>query len=422
MPDLTDEIRRPQPTVFRRAHIKRREMSNGLFESTWQDITDYVQSWGRIQTAVDDVRLNSFRHSGITLQVLNDTGFFNDENNVNSFWFGYPTRYRTLVRIQGGYVQDDSVELPTDPSLGIFILDSEIGISSKSNLASFQCSSLQSIFDEIVATDIVGVGATQTASQIIAKIRDHTDGSGNAIFREFITQTAWNIQATSNNYNFATSTSLDGLTAWQLMQKLAEAEGFVLYIDRFGGFNFTDRDVPTGTTDLSLYGQGFQRPNIISLDEYKEDLDKYYNFFRFKHLEADTSTSYVEAGTVIAVSATNLSWKYGQRIYNFENKFVSATATAQSIVDTLFSEFSDVKNELRLTCKFIPHIDILDGVSVSYHSYDIVGQTLWNHFEWDDADWADEGDNFDWDAKGFKVLSRTIDLNRMMTSYILREN
>lgn len=417
---LNTLIRKPVANVFRRAYIKRRLSATGLFETDWLEITRYIRRWGSFTAAIDDVALNKFTHSGIRLTVVNDGGEFNPESNDNSLWFGYLTRYRTLVKIEAGYFDEDETELPADPTQGIYLLDGEIKISAKTNAAVLNCKSMVSVFDDIVATDISGLGATLTASEIITRVRDHTDGAGTAIFHQFITSTAWSIQTTTLNYNLATTTSLDGLTTWELMQKIAEAEGFQVHITRTGGFEFSDRLANTTTVSLSLYGQGFAGPNIIELGEYKEALDKYHNYFRFQWAEADTATSYVFAGTTTTVDPNNLSWKYGNKIYKFENTFFLTATTAQTVVDNLLTEFQSLKDELVVKAKFLPDTDIGDLLAVHFYSYGLADATIWDQFNWDEANWSDPGENFEWNGVEFKVLSRKTDLQNFTTTLRLR--
>lgn len=417
--------------VFRRAAIKRRNTSDGKYESSWTDITPFVKSWGTFNSSVDDVRLNRFRHSGITLKVRNDTGAFNPETDANSLWNGTLSRFRTLVRIQGGYKDENDAELPTDTSLGIYIMSEEIPRSAKSNDVVLSCKSLVSIFDEVVADEVPGIGATLTASELITRIRDHTDGSSNFIFREFITSTSWTIQATTNNYNLATTTSgLEGMSVWELMSKLAECEGFVVLVNRTGGFEFRNRDARTTTAALEFRGQGFVNPNVISFDSSNEAFDKYYNRFRLKWTEADTSTSYVEAGSGTAIDPSSTAWKYGNRTYAFENQFFLTSTAAQTIVNNLKTTFEDVEEEVALTAKFTPHIEVLDRVTLSYRSYSLEGLSLWDTFDWasdtavapgDGGNWAtEEGENFDYTDVEFKVLSRNTSLDNMTTNFTLR--
>lgn len=414
------EIERPSSVVFRKAQIKRRQLSDGLFESSWQPITEFVKKWGSLNSSVDDVRLNRFTFSGVNLTCRNDTGKFNDETNASSLWYNYLTRYRSLVRIQAGYYDTDgSSELPTDPSLGVFILDDQVEIAGSTNDVVLKCSSLKSIFDEVRARDINFGSLTANASAIMARIRDHTDGASRFVFREFITSTSWTIQATTNNYLLSTAT-LEDMTAWDLMQKLAESEGFVLNIDRTGGIEFVDRSATSAVT-FPFQGQGFHPQTIIKINDEAEALDKLYTFFRVKYLEADTSTSYVSAGTTTVLEPTNASWRYGQRVYEAENTFILNTATAQTIANNLFTEFSTVKREIDFDAKFVPHLEVLDRITVSYRSYDLAFHSLWDVMVWNRDFWSIEGQNFDYQNKAYKVLGKQVNLDNFMMKVKARE-
>lgn len=416
---IEHEINRPISTVFRRAYIKRRRLVDGKFEDSWQNITEYVTEWGEINAAIDDVCLNTFVHSGIDLVVDNRTGAFNNESNANSMWAGHMPRYRSLLKIEAGYVDDTGSELPTDTTLGIFVLTDEISINAANNQAILRAKSLQSFFDEVQAKEVTGLGATATASEIMAKVRDHTDGSGNFVFREFITSTAWAIQTTTAVYNFATTTSILEKSCWEMMNQIAECEGYVLLINRSGGFEFRDRSERTSTAQFDFYGRGFREQNVISLDNHNEGINKYYNYFSLRWNGSETSTSYVYAGTVTAISPANNSWKYGNRKYEFENPFFLTASTAQTLVDNLLTTFNDLKEEVTVKAKFTPQLELLDKVTFSYRSYQLGDDTLWDYSEWDGGLWADD-DIFDWYQISFKVLSKTHNLNDFTSDLVLR--
>jgi hypothetical protein len=417
-------VGRPTPSVFRRAEIKRLQASDGKFESTWTDISDYVKQWGSFEASVDDIRLNRFTFGGLSLAVRNDEGKFNPETDGNSLWYGYLSRYRTMVRLQAGYYDEDDAELPTSTTQGIWVLSEEVPISAGDNHAVLNCKSLSSIFDEVKAVEVAGLGATLPASDLIGKIRDHTDGSGNFVFREFITSTSWTIQTTTAQYNLATTTTLDGLTCWDLMSKLAETEGFVVMVNREGGLEFRDREARSSTTAFHLYGLGFPEMNIIGLPETKEALNRYFNFFRLKYLSADTSTSYVSAGTSTTIDPSSTAWKYGNRIYEFEAAdFFPDTATAQGVVNALLTASGAApKKEATMMCKFLPSVEVLDRVEGNYHSFSMDGVTLWDFFDWDVGYWDSEsGENINWTDKAFKIISKVSDLDNMTTTLRVQE-
>lgn len=429
MTTLAKLIRQPVCNVFRRAYIKRRSSSTGLYESSWYEITDFVKSWGRPTVAIDDVRLNLFSNSGLMLKVRNDTGAFNVESSSDSLWNGYLTRYRTLVKIEGGYIDSAGSEYPTIPSLGVFLMDGEIVMDTKTNDATLRLKSITSPFEEFRADEIAGLSGSMTASEIIGKIRDATDGTGNFLFQNFITSGAWNIQSTSNLYPFLT-VQTPNLSVWGLMNKLAEAEGFILAATRFGGIDFRDREARTATSQFSFYGQQYSRQNVISIDSQKESVDKLYTNFRLKFNEADTTTSYVTAGENTLINNSSTSWKYGRRNYEFENLMINSVA-AQTIVNNLLSEFTVLKLELNVTTKFMPDVEISDAIDLNYRSYDLVSTNLWDTEYWASDAAIDPNDGLTWDDNSgesisfegtlFKVLSKAHDLDRFTTNFVLRE-
>lgn len=415
------EINRPDSRSFRRAYIKRRVAATGLYETNWFEITKYIKKWATIDRSIDDIRLNRFTHSGFSVTVRNDSGAFNIETNQNSLWNGYMTRYRTLVKVEGGYFDSNQVELPTDSALGVFIMTDEIPISAVQNHAQIRAKSLISVFDEVPAEIVTGLGPTQTADSLITKIRDHTDGSGNFYFRQFITSTSWTIQSTTVLYNLATSTVIGSLSCWDFMNKLAEAEGYIILINRSGGLEFRNRDERTTTSQFSFYGQGYNPMNVISLDEHKEAYNKLYTYFRLKYLTADTSTSYVTAGSTGSVDPSSTAWKYGSRIYDFETTYLNNLSAATLIVNSLASTFSVLKEELTIKTKFVPQLEVSDKIGFSYHSYSIIPRTLWDLFSWDVDAWAGAGgENFDLSGISYKILSINHNLEKLYTTLKIR--
>lgn len=421
---LAQVIGDPVSWIFRSAGVMFRDRTTGRYTGEWVDISQYVKKWGTMELAIDDTRFNNFQDRGVTVTVNNDAGTFNPKDNPTSIWYGTLNRYRTLLRIQAGYYMTDlSTTLPGDTTLGIFILDQEIAIETGSNDVLLRASSLKNVFTEVLASEIGGIfNATMTADQVVAKIRDHTDGAGAFVFREFITSTMWSITAGVNNYVLTTDLANE-MNVWDVMNLLAESEGYVLMISRLGGVAFRPRTARQATSQFSLYGQGFPRPNIINITNAREARDKYYNYFSMKYLEADTATSFVNAGVSTIVDNSNASWLNGAKQYNFENLFPSGTATAQAIVDSLFSSASDsVPFDMDIETFFIPGLEVLDSVDVSYRSYDMAGATLWDTFLWDNANWSSlEGTNFDLNSQSSFLLSVRIDLDQLRNQFTVRE-
>ena len=83
-PSLINMIKKPSSKIFRRFYVKRRQ-ANGLFEDTWQELTQYVKTWGSYRWAVDTPRFGYLKFSNSTIKVLNIDGTFNPNDNDDSF-------------------------------------------------------------------------------------------------------------------------------------------------------------------------------------------------------------------------------------------------------------------------------------------------------------------------------------------------
>lgn len=417
---LDTEINSPQSNnMFRRAYVRRRSNTTGLYEASWTPVTEFVEKFGSISRAIDDTRINFFQQSAINLTLRNDTGAFCPETNPNSLWYGYMTRYRTLVKIEAGYTAADGTELPTDTTLGVFIMNDEIPINGEKNTVVVQCRALTAIFDEVQATDIVGLNSTQTASQLITKIRDHTDGAGNFVFQQFISSGAWTIQSTTALYN-PTSTAYSGKSVWEFMNELAVDETFVVYINRTGGFEFRNRAARSAVSVFSLNGLGFTDQNVHTIDEFKEPLNKLFTFFRLKYIDSDTTTSFLTAGSTTTVDPSSTAWKYGSRIYEFESLMLANTNQAQNVLESVANEFSFLKDELKLTANFMPQLEVLDRVNFSYKSY-LDNANLWDFFFWGAAWWDEKEAVFEWLNHGFKLIGIEHNLDTFKTMPLIRE-
>lgn len=426
-------INSPVKFPFRKLEIKRRQSSDSLYEPNWQDITKYVTRWGTYETSIDDQRINQFVHSGFTFSVKNDYGEFNPEYDGASLFFGYFTRYRTLVRLSAGYTDGSGNQYPSDPVQGIFIMSGEIDIAPANKEVQINCKSIVSPFQEARIVEVPNLGSTMTSSDFMSKIRDATDGSNNYLFRTFITSTSWSIQTTTTYMNLASSSAFTGdLSVWEFMNKLAEIEGFVIYATRSGGITFSDRLPNQESPVFSLNGDGWRDPNIIKINSFKEATNKLFTHIRFKYSEADTETSFLEAGTSTSIDPRSIEWKYGRRTYEIENELFQNTATAQAQIEHVIGEFSNLRNELNLDCVFMPHIEVLDMVDVNHNETSNTSLYNWDQYFWAaDTTTSDVSNVLFWASetsasilfrqKRFKVLSRRTNLDQFVTTFNLRE-
>ena len=410
--------------VFRRLFLKRRQ-TDGEYESDWQEVPGrLLKKWGFIKYSIDDVKPNYLKFSGMNFDVLNNGGFFSEVTQEQSFWFGYLSRFRTLVKVEAGYTDTTGTEYPTDPVLYTGLITNDFK-QKQDNIISFQTKHVSSVFEEHPASDVIGLGATQTASDIIEKIRDHVDGNAVAIFQKFISIGAWNITATTNNYNMATSTSLQGLSCWGLMKKLAEAENYTVYVDQSADFFFKERsNVPASITyHFSGLNDGDKTygHNIMSNISIDEGLRKVYNRIRIKFNSQETVTSYTTKEEDWDWGDSSSSFRFGVRTFNYFNEWLT-TATADTIGQTIFDEFSEPKTEITMKTKFVPQLMVLQRVDVTYQSAIIAGSDIWGVDVWDTAIWGGQtGFNINLVEQDSKVLNVKHDLNKFVSTVQVRE-
>jgi len=399
-------LKRPKVSVFRELLIKRR-LASGEFDENWQTIpSKLVKKFGSAQFGLTtDMKPNHFVFQGMNIEVVNYNGFFNEPDDSNSFFYGCATIYNSLVRINAGYlldvdsygikygtttskygttttfygydVSEENRRYPTFPVyLGV------IGESierSDSSVVKLDTDHISKIFKDFQADLISGMDTTMTASDIIAKIQNYSDSNGQKYFQKYIRE--WFYETTTVPYLLQTSTTLSGLSVWDLMKNLAEAENKFLYIDNKGSFIFKERPIPTSTS-ITIHLSGANDPNptngknIIDSVKTDENIQNVYNRIKVKLGEDDTTTSYYIKNETWAWGDSSSSFLYGVREYSYENKFIS-TATAITIADTIYNKYRFPSQKAYLKCKYIPEIDIRDRVTLTHKNGRQVGNAFY---------------------------------------------
>lgn len=460
-------IKAPVATVFRRAKIKRRLLSNGQFESDWTDISEDVKSYGKISIQADSARRFKFTFSNAKLVVENDDGRYNPADSPSSLWFGYLNQQRTLVKIEAGYryselgtdgiyvnsefpsgaqwdaalwdSDDDLWDEESSPTVFVGVLSGDIPLSDKNDVT-LNLRPLVSVFQDFPARNLTGWTSTGlTASQFVTMLRDQVDGSGNYIFRPFFdnTTSSWDISTTSTvftNLNTSGAADVVNKTAWEVIEKLAEVENFVPYITREGVFRFVSRTTTETTTSFEFHGAGsFNNTyghTIKTVDSYGFRVSKYYSRVQIKWVDADTTTSYAIEEAALEVSPTNNPWILGVRTLALENLWIPSLTVAENLAAALFSDVSGYKKEIEFTTTFIPHLDLFDRIAIYYDPAEGSARSLW-----DQNDWADDsvdsdtdlifdnspGDAINLAGEEFKFLSMEIDLDNFSNKFLARE-
>jgi len=396
---LEDEIKNNKSKVFRRAFIKRRLVSTGLFETDWQEITKDVGKWGTVTQKIDSEKQGRIRFSSTNLTMINDDGLYNPAENEASLWFGYASQQRTLFKIEAGFIHQTqgadgiwtNTEFPSSNSeVYTGVLQGDINVNTRNEM-NFSIKPLTQILRDYPAKDLSGFTSTGvTASEFMGMIRDHTDGSSNLIFRPFFkdTTTGFNIQTTTVTYanlDSAGSSDIIDKSVWQVVEKLAESENYLAYVSADGTFNFIDRDNIASATTYNFNGVGSSDRTYgiqikdISFFGFRQS--KYYSRVSLKHGSTDTTTSFETVEAEFKVAGENAPWNFGHKTFSMENTWLSATGAAL-IAQDIFDNVSSKKNELNFNSSFVPHITITDRLSISYDSNPVNALSLWDQNVW----------------------------------------
>jgi len=446
---LINEIKKPKSTVFRRFLVKRRRLSDGLFESDWQDLSEYVIRWGTFKWSVDHPRFGDIKFNNAALRVLNIDGTFNPNDNEDSFWNGFGDIQRSLVKIEAGFIHQTlaasgiwvNTEFPTTTTFWRGIISGDIGMSGRGQLVLPLRPSIQ-VFRDFPANDIDGFTSTGiSAGGWFSLLRDQTDTNTSYIFRPHIgdgTSTNWEIETGGSSYanlNTSSANDLVALSCWDVSVILGEAEQKIPYINRAGNFVWRDKNPPTsvafefhgqGSTQFQTYGM-----TIKEIIDYGKRLTSFYSRVAVKFLEADTNTSFAVEALPFEVSGSNTAWNLGARTYSIENLWIASTAAAESVAAFVFDELSSQKNEINFKTSFVPSIELFDRVSITYDATDLVtSRSLWDLNEWasspsdivtslicDDS----RGDGIILNSTNFKILSIAHNLDTLESNFIARE-
>lgn len=449
MSTLIGEIKKNHNRIFRRLFVKRRLATTGLFEADWQDISIDVKRWGSITSKLDAERQNRLRFSRANITVANDEGKYNPESNDASFWFGYASQQRSLMKIEAGYIHQTlassglwiNTEFPTSSST-VFsgVLQGDLPITDKDDIT-LKLYPLTQIFRDFPSRRLDDYTSTgMTASDFIEMVRDHTSG-GNYVFRPFFGDTTsnWDIQTTTSNYvDLSTQTAVDvrDSNVWHVMEKLAEAENYFIFVTPGGVLKFRGKSDITTATSYEFHGAGSSNRtyghNMLAIQQFGFRQSKYYARVELKWRQENTETSYIFKEADFTIAADNSAWNLGFRTFKMENLWLADTATAQATADTVFDEVSSEKNEIKFTASFVPQLTLTDRVSLTYNSNPVVVSSYWDIADWADTDGAaDLASDLIWDrfassaisleGAEYKSLQITHDLDKLKTIFTAKE-
>jgi len=452
---LNEQTKNPRSKVFRKFYVKRRDSTTGLHESTWQELTKHVIRWGTIESKIDTHRINQYNYSNFIMEFDNMEGTFNENTNQSSFWFGYASLQRSLIKIEAGFVHQDkgadgiwvNTEYPTNSQVFQGIISGNIDYSNEIRVAIPMAPMLE-VFRQFPADRMTYTLALTDASGFFVDIRDFQDSAGTFVFRSFFgnTTTNWDISSIPALGPFyenlansvATSNNIQAASLWDIMSKIAQTNNNVIFIDTDGKFVIRDRStlVASQSTTFSFLGLG-QWDNtygrtLKKIDFYGDKITKFYPRVSVHHDDGENKTSYEIKRDTFNVTATSDIWLFGERTLDVQNTFVETSAQAINIGSALADEFGSLKKEIDFTTSFVPHLSINNKVEISYDAGTFNINNLWDQNNW--ADSAGAGDmvgDLIWDpdtsspftllAAEFRLIRVAINLDNFECKFTGRE-
>jgi len=121
----------------------------------------------------------------------------------------------------------------------------------------------------------------------------------------------------------------------------------------------------------------------------------------------------------------------GERTLEVNNIWIPTSTVAETIAESLFTEYSAIKNEIDFTTSFVPHLDVFDRVLITYDQSPITNNSLWDVYNWGDTTTAAEPYDLIWDDSAgdsiklldeeFKIISIDLNLDSLECKFIGRK-
>jgi len=331
--------------IFRRLYFKRREGAS--YESEWQKIdSERVINWGTISQTIEKVNPRQVSNSKVTLLLDNRDGYFNapEEAVSSGFFYNIVTRYKTLVKLELGFIDDSGNEVPNNPTVFIGTIG-ENSISDLNGNIKIVIDSLDDMLKLHTAEYVYsqpGAASEVLGHKFLNRVRGLTDGAGHYIFNTIITNGCWFIQPDPVTKNL-TSTMFEGESIWEHTKKYAESNNFKTFIDYQGNFiyskwnldrYYSNKDVFSAPSDCVFYNQ-LESSSTYTLPSFTGP-DLYW------HDETNTSKNFV-------------NMKFGYGAYH-------PTTGSYLIADFSTSVLSGDKFTAEFWCRFF-NSDVNNGVA-----------------------------------------------------------
>ena len=363
MTTIRNLLRRGCIMIGRRMSIKRR-LDTG-YESTWQDITDDVVSWGSYEKGFgDSAFVGEYQIGGTSITLNNGTRRYNDENDPSSFFYKCKTRWGTKFKVELFLIDDDDSEVEGFVFYGLLYGDPETSDNGEISISiSSYLKALQNYPASTIST------AQGTTAEIVDRLLKIEVG-GSRLF-DNIAEGANDTSKYSVNPESKTVTTISNLTidddetVWDVIKRMSLYDNFFIYVNNDGGFVWTSRDA-TASTVFNFNGAGSlentDAVNIISVDS---EISGNANIWNRCVVEYGANKTKLTSGASWSPGDNSTLDKYGERIYTISAPDLDIVG-AQIVADNFRNEYQEQRKEWQITTPIIPHLEVKDACTLSY--------------------------------------------------------
>lgn len=390
----------------------------GSYQSSFTNITRDALKAGKIQKELDstDYDIGIYRNSSFKLTLRNDHGrFLNVDSNKSIFNF---KRADSIFKVT--WDRNSEPLICGFLNCGNFMLGKEVDlfeglltdVSGTSNIddqeISFNILGYESLFSK-VDVPFSSISNGDNVSDVIFTCLNQTK------ITDLLTVSISNINL-STDQTIDVKDSLENQTVEDALAELLKISNSVLNIKNKTIY-VTSR-TPSSTVQYNFFGQASNSgiENVLNIKNYRDGINRLFNYWTWE----DTNLIQSDSASI------NI---YGVYKRETSSDLITDTTKRNNILSDYLAEFKDPKVELDLTTKLdldTYALELLDKVTIDYptvyfaaddnpvprYGQDVYGSSLYPFGQYS----LTISPNIE-----FKILSRSIDLERNTITFKLRE-
>jgi hypothetical protein len=245
---LKDYFKKQNVKIKYKLYFKRRATNGSVidqitgysdYETNWQEIpNDKIISYGAISHNASGANLDKINQGSFSLKLANNDGYFNSENSQGSFFYGYASIYKTLVKIEFYYLDSDYSYINSDNILFTGFISDNIAYDSE-HIVTFTIEPMENILKLFDAASSLYLSASKFNTR---EIFDLFQWSNPRTTRNYFFSPMFSINSFCGRHglneqwgtNFLGTSTIENTSCYDLIKKSAQQDGMKLISDRNG--------------------------------------------------------------------------------------------------------------------------------------------------------------------------------------------